>query len=199
MDSFQAFKYYIAVKLHFTTDNYNVFKNKGITKATRESFYKRKDCNLFERLSSKFKEPKDLIQHYVANFAYGNHNVIYTQDESEYNYKIWIKNKQSISKVFKDDLDTILNVCTSESKFELFSSQSDPILFKLYVSGKVNIETLCILDTFLQFISKWKVSHMKFLWEDDIRRIEKASGFIKYDQERITEIYKEFKSELDKL
>jgi hypothetical protein len=69
MDGFKAFKYYIAIKLHFTKDSFDVFKNRGSVKGTREAFNARNDRYVFEKLARKFPVDKELIQYYVANFV----------------------------------------------------------------------------------------------------------------------------------
>ena len=43
----------MAIKLHFTKDSFNVFKNRGVVKGTREAFYARNDRYMFERLARK--------------------------------------------------------------------------------------------------------------------------------------------------
>ncbi len=61
MDGFKAYKYYMAIKLHFTKDGFDVFKNRGNVKGTREAFNARNDSYLFEKLARKFPVDKDLI------------------------------------------------------------------------------------------------------------------------------------------
>jgi hypothetical protein len=48
MDGFKAYRYYLAIKLHFTTDKFNVFENRGNVKGTREAFNARNDRYIFE-------------------------------------------------------------------------------------------------------------------------------------------------------
>ena len=43
MDGFKAYRYYLAIKLHFTTDKFNVFENRGNVRGTREAFNVRND------------------------------------------------------------------------------------------------------------------------------------------------------------
>lgn len=199
MEGFQAYKFYLASKLHFNSDKYDVFKSRGAVKVTRDSYYRRPDKMIFETLAKKFNEPRELIQYYVSNLAYGNDNLIYTIEESEYNYKQWKKVKQSITKFFKDDLEKILETCEKHSKLYLYSSASEPILFKMYLNKEVCIETVTILNSYVEFIPKWKNSHMMLLWESEIRKIDKSRGFVKFDRARTDSIYEEFKMELDKL
>lgn len=194
-----TYKFYMATKLHFTTNNYDVFKNKAGVKISRDSFYKRNDRALFESLGKKFKEPRELIQYMVSNFAYSNENLVYTKEESDYNYMNWIKRKQSMSKFFQDDLNSIIKHCELNGKFELYNSLSEPYLFKLYLNKIIGIETLCILDQYSPFLDKWKSSHMLLLWESDIRRIEKCKSFVKYDDDKCSKLYYDFKKELDTL
>ena len=72
VNGFKAYKYYMAVKLHFTTDKYNVFDTGGKGKGSVDAFKRRSDRFHFENIAHKISEDKKLIQYYVANFAYGN-------------------------------------------------------------------------------------------------------------------------------
>jgi hypothetical protein len=49
----------------------------------------------------------------------------------------------------------------------------------------------------LNVVQEWKQnSSMVFLWENDIRRIEKIKGFVKYDAERIGKVFNSFREEV---
>ncbi len=108
MDGFKAYRYYLAIKLHFTTDKFNVFQNRGNVRGTREAFNARNDRYIFEKLANKYSDDKDIIQFFVANFAYGSDNAIYAGQEAEENYTEWIRRKQSITKIVIDDLAKLL-------------------------------------------------------------------------------------------
>ena len=43
MNDLDAYRTYLAFKLHFTTDKYDITKTKGAVSASRESFLKRTD------------------------------------------------------------------------------------------------------------------------------------------------------------
>ena len=43
MDEFSVYKMYLALKLHFTTENYDVIAQRGRVRASRAAFAKRKD------------------------------------------------------------------------------------------------------------------------------------------------------------
>ena len=201
MDGFKAYRYYLALKLHFTTDKFNVFENRGNVRGTREAFNARNDRYIFEKLAQKHPEDKDIIQFFVANFAYGNDTAIYEGREAEENYLEWQKRKQSITKMFIDDLATLLTyIETHKLKNNAlfnFTENEYPVALNLFVGGKISIETLRIIDDFIPIVANWKThSSVKYIWEDELRRITKLTGFVKYDKIKVGTIFKHFMEEL---
>jgi len=201
MDGFKAYRYYLAIKLHFTTDKFNVFENRGNVKGTREAFNARNDRYIFEKLARKHDDDKDIIQFFVANFAYGNDNAIYAGAEADEVYTEWLRRKQSISKIFVDDLETLLthieiNKLTHTALFN-FTDSEYPVALKLFVGGKIKIETLRIIDDLYPIIEKWKLNtSVRYIWDDDLRRIIKLTGFVKYDIIKIKKIFEHFLEEV---
>jgi hypothetical protein len=81
-----------------------------------------------------------------------------------------------------------------------FTSNSYPGILKLFLGKQISIETVRILDDMLNVVEKWKENtSMVFLWENDIRRIDKSKGFVKYDKERIVKVFASFKEEVSEL
>ena len=195
MDGFKAWKLYMAVKLHFTTNSYNVFNNRGHVKGARDTFYARNDRFIFEKLARKFPTERDIIQYFVANFAYDHPEMVYDQVDSETNLNTWNKRKQSISQVFENDLHIILLHLEKEriSEQQLYNG-NPPELLKLYLGGYITIETMVILDSFASYIARWK-QEINLLWDVECRRIEKCKGFIKFDSERLLRLFENFKQE----
>jgi hypothetical protein len=197
MTGFKAFRYYLALKLHFNNDKYNVFENKGNIKYSYENFNSRNDRHIFEKLARKFDTDKDLIQFLVANFAYGHDNMIFAIEEANEYYLEWQKRKQSISRIFKDDLNTI-ELESQKNALSLdqiinFTLNEYPSIIKLYLGKKIAIESISILNDLLDFIPKWKQNPSGMLiLESDIRKIEKIKGFVKYEQDKIKPIFNEF-------
>ena len=204
MDGFKCYKYYMAIKLHFTRDSFNVFKNRGVVKGTREAFTARNDRYMFERLARKYAVDKDLIQFFVANFAYGNESAVYSGEESESFYMEWLKRKQSITKVFTDDLNTILMDAykkkVKEEAILNFTSNEYPTILNLYLGKQIGIETVSILNDIDNLVTRWKDNDsVVLLWESELRRIEKVSGFVKYESSKLMPIYQSFREEIKEL
>jgi hypothetical protein len=201
MDGYKAYRYYLAIKLHFTTDKFDVFQNRGNVKGTREAFNARNDRYIFEKLAQKHSDDKEIIQFFVSNFAYGNDTAIYAGQEAEDNFMQWNKRKQSITKIFVDDLATLLtHIETNRLKhsaiFE-FTENEYPVALKMFVGGKISIETLRIIDDFTEILEKWNQNlSVKYIWDNEMRRIKKLTGFVKYDKIKIEKIFSAFKEEL---
>lgn len=194
----------MAIKLHFTKDSFDVFKNRGVVKGTREAFNARNDRYMFEKLARKYPVDKDLIQFYVANFAYGNDNVVYAQEESQDNLFEWQKRKQSMTKIFEDDLQRILMDAykrkIKESSILNFTCNQYPSILNLYLGKQIGLETLRIIDDQDNLLQSWKQNtSMVLLWENEIRRVEKSKGFVKYDADKIKSVYSTFKEEIKEL
>lgn len=188
----------MAVKLHFTTTKYNVFNNRGHVKGARDTFYARNDRFIFERLARKFTTEREIIQYFVANFAYNNPEVVYSQSEGETNLMTWNKRKQSISQVFDNDLQTILLHLEKNGLHEnqLYEGKSGdlPELFKLFLGGFITIETMVILESFEHYLAK-VTSKINLLLSEECLRIDKCKGFVKFDSDKLLQTYENFKQE----
>jgi hypothetical protein len=196
IDAFQTYKYFIAVKLHLTTDRYDVFKSGGKVSGSRSAFETRNDRFLFQRLGQKFDQPRELIEYLVANIGYGNKNVIYSNESDEY-YSTWVKRKESRAYTFKSQLNCIRSILEDEKKsFRDLISTSDnvPPLLKMYVGGYIHLETIVILDDFENFLPEWEPLVM--LWGDQLRVLNKIKKFVKYDKNKLQLTYNAFKEEI---
>jgi hypothetical protein len=204
MDGFKAYKYYIAVKLHYTKDSFDVFKNRGNLKGTREAFNARNDRLMFDKLARKYPVDKDLIQYYVANFAYGNDAAVYSFDDAESNLLEWNRRKQSITKIFQDDCSKIiLDACKNKIKADAVLNLTNKgycSILKLFLGNQITLETVRIIDDMLPVLHSWKQNEsMLLLWENEIRRIEKSKGFVSYDRDKIVKVFNSFMEDLKEL
>jgi hypothetical protein len=180
MDGFLAYKFYLAVKLHFTSDSYDVFKSGGRVKATYESYMKRNDKGLFEAIAYKFPQEKEYIQYVASNFMYGHPNVIYdSYDDGMMRYMEYVKRKQSITRVFADGLTKLKSYDCGE-------------IFEAYLKNVITLESMVILDS----IENVCDSVQNVLVEDQIRLIRKSRRFVKFDKSRIVATYLDFLKEL---
>lgn len=203
MDGYKAYKYYLAVKLHFTSEKFSVFENGGRVRGSRDTFYKRNDRYIFEKLANKYNEDRVIIQYFVSNFAYNNDNAIYSAGEAEECFLKWKKRKQSMTKMFIDDLTNIINFCdfNKHDYANVFHSVdgSLPVVLNLFLADRISIESLSIMnDLYPDFISDWNNDPMiQIVLGNKMLRIKKLNGFVKYDKEKVTKIFDSFKEALD--
>ena len=192
MDGFAAFKYYVALKLHFSNPKFNVFANKARLKGTRDTYGNRPDVKLFEKLARQFDD-RQYIQYIASNLMYGNTDPIYNHAEAMDNYKEFLKRKQSITRVFANDLDTILN---SGAKYN-FSGLIIPDVIQLLLAGKITLETVVILDSLDDLVTKVRQNNqIVLLLGDELIKIEKAHGFVKFNMDKVKNLFNTFKGEL---
>lgn len=178
---------YLSLRSHFQTEKYDAIKNNGRAKgATRSILEARNDCRLIEHFARKFGDVREAASFFVANMAYGNQYPFSNEEKSFKNYTKWQRNRQSLSKMFSDDIYTIEKTKLSIS--ELVSTQSGmPPLFLLMKNGKINIETVAIINQYQPFIETWKKELP--LWKSDFLRIGKLGSFIKTDETRFKKLY----------
>lgn len=194
MRGFKAYKYHIALKLHFTRDNYNVFQNRGSTRLKMDTFATRNDSYLFQRLENSYPNDKDLIQYMVSNYAYGNPSFLYDETVAKDNYTKWVKVKESLTRTFTDDISTVFYEAEKQkvvpSQIINCTNIDIPFIIKLYMAKQVQPHTISILNDITGMIDDWmKDSTMLMLFHDDMLRLLKLKGFFSYDKEKLEKIY----------
>lgn len=190
MNDLDAYRTYLAFKLHFTTDNYDITKTRGAVTASKESFLKRKDQFAFKKLADEFDDeelPKFLIANYVDGNRWGG-TFIYEQAVQVYHK--WKGRIQSLTKNFENDLDKIA-LELSEENVDMFDKafvvkdEQHPILLRMYSRGEVAIESMIILDGLNKFISYWdKTLSTDYYWLQERRKIVKYRPFIAFDVDK---------------
>ena len=195
MNGFKAYRYHLALKLHFTKEKYNVFETRGNLKVSLDAYKARNDSYLFERLARAFDKDQDFIQYVVANYAYGNTNFLYDDGLAQMLYTQWIKVKESITKTFSDDLSSILYEAEKnnvETNSIINCTNNDiPYIIKLYLGKIIQPQTISVLNDFTGMIDQWQQEPtLNIFFEDEMIRLKKLKGFFSYDKEKLKTIYK---------
>jgi len=184
MTPFHAYKTYLALKNHFGKLNYDYFKYAGKSRASVASFEKRKDKYWFERLSRQ-KNDTEIKEFFVSNLVEANDpnsvwigNVIREGDTC---HKEWQRRQQSLSYIFKEQSEEMLS---SSNLKELFDcSKGHPPILKMFLSGKIDIETLVIWDKIFLFGKTFDKKLLDPVWELVSLKIQKYSPFLNIDVE----------------
>lgn len=179
MTPFDAYKTYLALKNHFSKPNYDYFKYAGKSRTSIASFEKRKDKYWFEKISRN-KDDKEIKDFFIANLVEADDpsrlwigNIIRGGDIY---YKEWIKKQQSLTYLFTQQSEEMLS---SSNLVQLFDcSKQHPPILKMFLSGKIDIETLVIWDRIFLFRNNFDKKLLDPVWELVSLKIKKYSPFL---------------------
>ena len=174
MTDFEAYRQFLALKLHFTSEHYDYFKYNGKHNATVASFEKRTDKRFFRRL---VKKNIDLTEYYVANFVNGKEWISQFEDSV---WKEWLARSQSIEYNFINDAEKLL---TSAENFDIIfkcDEGTHPKLLRAYLGKKISLETLVIFDRLLHYRKRFdKEIDESYIWPKVSMLIQKYEPFVR--------------------
>jgi len=183
MNSYDAYKLYLAIKLHFTTPNYDYFKHNAKVNSSLNAFLKRNDRFFFHKLGTKYGD--NLQDYYVSNFVDRPKTWVgdLVRSDGDTIYNKWRKYNESFSYNFRNDCVLLRNVIDNDTiRFDdVFSVDNGqhPRLLRLLLSGKIAIQSVIIFDKILSFISNWdKEIKETIIWPEKSFKIAKLKPFI---------------------
>ena len=192
MMPFDSYKCYLAMKNHFTKDNYDYLKYRGKVRATQQAFYKRKDRFWFEKFSRQ-KTDKEVEEFFVANFtSCPDPESLWIGEmikEGEGRYQDWQKKVQSLSYVFKEQVNNLFDDRKVDDVFDC--SKGHPHILRSYLGGKTSLETLVICDRIFEYGKNFDKKLKDPVWETVSRRVKKYSPFLNINVPRYKKILKE--------
>ena len=188
---FDAYKQYLSLKNHFTKEKYDYHKYCGKSRATVQSFYKRKDRFWFEKLARN-KDDKEVIEFFVSNFiTCTDPSKLWIGEmirEGEERYMAWKKRNQSLSYIFKEETQSLFEEQKVDDVFDC--SKGHPIILKKFLSGKISPETMVIYDKIFLFGKNFDKKLKDPVWETVSKKIKKYSPFLNIDVQRYKSILK---------
>ena len=183
MSPFDCYKSYLAFKNHFCKESYDYFKYCGRSRASLDSFHKRKDRYFFERMSRQ-KSDEEIKAYFVANFVECSDpqslwigEIIRTGEDT---YTNWLRKSQSLFYLFKTEAEVFINKDSFVELFEIKNNQHPEIL-KKYFQKAISLETMVILDMILGYVKKFDKKLTDPVWETVSLRIRKYNPFINID------------------
>ena len=153
---YETYQTYLSMKSHFTNPKYDFFKYGGKSRATVSSFNKRKDKYWFEKTSRKYSD-QEILDFLLSNFITANNpqNLWIGEiiNSGERNYSEWMKRQQSLTYLFKEQLEELLSEKKLDEVFDC--SKGHPPILKKYLGGDLSLETLIILEKIFSFVKKF--------------------------------------------
>tara|TARA_B100000035_G_scaffold178980_1_gene152654 strand:- start:569 stop:922 length:354 start_codon:yes stop_codon:yes gene_type:complete len=109
--------------------------------------------------------------------------------EGEGRYTAWKKRNQSLSYIFKEEIEYVLASQDIDSVFAI--PNGHPTILKKYLGGEISIETMVILDRILDFRKNFDAKLDDPVWQTVSLRMKKYSPFLNIDVFRYKKIVKE--------
>lgn len=193
MTPYECYTTFLATKQHFTKPKYNAVRYNFKVKASLTAFHKRTDRYFYERLSRK-KSEQEIKDFYISNFiAADNPNSVYIVDlikDGEEIYIEWLKRIQSLSYLFKTELNNLLFEYNLNQILKCKNSQHS-LLIRKYLQKIISIETLVILEKLLHFVEDYNKILDDPIWNFLQLKIIKYEPLLNIDNQRYFNILKE--------
>jgi hypothetical protein len=190
---FDTYKSYLGLKNHFTRKSYDYHKYCGKSRASLQSFYKRKDRFFFEKLSRQ-KDDSEVIDFFVSNFvSCDDPQTLWIGEimqNGEGNYTQWKKRVQSLTYIFREEVSAAFNKKNFDRMFEIEGSKH-PLLVKEHLQKNISLETMIILNMILGYKNNFDKKLKDPVWEFLSMRMDKYNSFIHIDVFKYKKILKE--------
>ena len=180
MEAFDAYRMYLGLKLHFTTD-YDFTRYGGKTSASKASFLKRRDRNFFARVARKYGESTQ--DYFISNFVCSPKG--WLGDFNEDNYNKWMKHKQSLTYNFINDMSFLFSQISEFDEIFSCNSGQHPVLLKNFLAKRISLESMVILQGLLNYVKQFDEDLKNDLvWPDNRRLIVKYAAFLTFDKQK---------------
>ncbi len=190
---FDTYKCYLSLKNHFTKDSYDYHKYCGKSRATVQSFYKRKDRFWFEKFS-RSKTDAEVVEFFVSNFISctdpGRLWIGEMMKEGDVRYTEWKKRTQSLSYIFKEEIESVFTSKNFDEMF-LIKSNQHPQILKEHLQSNISLETMLILDKIVGYKTNFDKKLDDPVWKSISMKILKYNPFLQIDIFKFKKILKE--------
>lgn len=194
LSGWDFFKIHHALKLHFTSESYDVMKYNGKMRLNYESFQHRNDKLRYDSFAHKLIGKHKAGQFCIANIVHGSPNFIYEQYSDAYEvYLQWKKVRESMTREFEKDVAYLNKLAESRASFDLFAETKSgklPPLLQVTLGGHINVETVVILNTaYKDFFDKWAVicNNDPYV-SKTLLKWKKYTPFVAYDADKIKSV-----------
>jgi hypothetical protein len=187
----EAYKKYVSIRLHFSSPDYNYFQFKGSTKASFDSYKKRKDAIFFEMLAKK-SDVEQFIAFSFAQFDSVFPKELVTNKKYEDSYSTLKYELDSLSYCLRKQL--LANDIQSVEDMKLFLQPNGfkhPLVIQKYLAKTISLITLCALDVALDLRALYdeKIQE-KTVWPLISLKVNKLQPFLNINKQKVSEVIK---------
>lgn len=186
-EAFRVYVDYLALKRHFTTDNYDYHKYNGKVRASFESFQTRNDAFFFYKLSRNKNWHNMILANILKNQNVWVREIL--EETGDSIFAEWEGRIDSLTYTFKDDLSRLKDNYADNF---IPNNGQHPYIMTLYLQNKISIETFTILSNISNIYERWSNEIVdKVVARDIIRLSKKYYPFLEIDRKKFSEIVKE--------
>lgn len=181
MTPFQAYEMYMHLKLHFSSDSYDVRKYAKKTMSVA-SFNKGRAKYILDKLSRKYTDVQ-LREFFISNFVKGDkYGGLYAAD-ADNTLLDWQKRIQGLTYHYTQDI-LHLKEDGADSVEMLWNSDDHPLILKEFLGKRINLETMVILDKLYKYrpVVDQRLND-DFIWKPVSRLMWKYEPFLTFDKE----------------
>ena len=183
INGYEAFCLYTSLKLHFNSVSYDYFKYHGKVNTSIDAFENRKDKWHFYKLSRRFTNVDQGRDFIVANLVHDPNVWIghLLTEESDIQYRKRQKVIQSLTYTFTNEIASLMRHKDPNASLKIHDGQY-PELLTQYLQSDISIETICILNKLMNFLTMWDKKIVDTIRYPIVSRtIKKYTPFISFD------------------
>lgn len=182
MNTFDAYCKYLALKFHFTDDNYDFFRYNGKVRVSPASFDKREDKYWFTKLA----QHNDPVGFCVANFVYVSPKAyirdMFTQHE---NKEAYLKQRGRVNSLIYRTKEQLAQLEGNADDWLTVPPNKHPYLLRQFLKGTVDLETLIVVDHVVNYFEYWNRKLAEdVVWPAKYKMAMKYTPFIDVDSEK---------------
>lgn len=183
MTGYEAFCFYNSLKMHFTSDSYDYFKYQGKTRTSVDAFENRKDKYYFYKLSRR-NAKEDYIEFLVSNFVYDENVWVGTllTEEALMIHRSRIKVIESLTYTVNEDFSKLADNVSNPNDLLMVNGEY-PKLLTMMLQQDIRIETVCIMNSLMNFFPMWNKRITDTIrWPQIRKKCLKYTPFIQFDR-----------------
>ena len=191
MTPFEVYRTYMALKLHFTTEPYDVVQQRGKVRVSRAAFAKRKDLTSIQKIAKTYSD-EEVANMLIANFVSGDRFGGIFDNEARDRYIEWKKRIESLTYQYKTDLGTLQSLADNFSSIFDITENQHPLLLRAFLGNAISIETMVILNHYTQYIARWDAEITEtIVWPDTSRVLRKYTPLLRFNKVKFQQITNE--------
>lgn len=181
-----AYSTYTTLRLHFTTDNFDI--RNGIKPKKPKNGVKTKMVQALQKLLRKAPTIEDFVGFLISNFLHGDMwGGLYSPEADEI-FVDWKRKQESLTYMYTQELSTLAMYATQVEQLWQCDG-GHPLILRAYCGKICSLETLVILNKLYRFIEKLDAQLDKDpVWSMTSSIVQKYSPFIKINKEKFSMI-----------